>query len=281
MSEQIKKSVKEKHEAKILRICNDSGKFNKYDILISGNFWNYLNILGKNLNYIRFKGYFNKTLYLYPKFKKSLITKKGEISDYFRRCQLLSILQIMAFTNNSLPFLNKKQVFIKIGPSKNNKKNCVLIDDSTITNSENDEVRDTLGTEEEPHRGFKMFNELNNENSNYFIDTFYHIYIDFLKIISMINEGDHIHYEYDPILQLQELVHYCKIHNYENVIYLLACEIHDTPHELSYDDQVNLFNDLDNMYKLWNDGFITDNQGKLRIIILLIYFDKFVKKLNI
>jgi len=273
MSELVK-SIREKREEKQLLILNDSGNFTKDNISISGNYWNYLNILIKNLNTLRFKGYFNKTLFLYPKFKKSEIIKKGEISDYFRRCQLLSILQIMAFTNNSLPFLNKKQVFIKICPSKNGKKSCVLIDDSTMTNSENNEVRDTLGTEDEPHRGYKMFDQLSNEDANNFINTFYNVYLEFLKIIVMINDGHYI--PFNPILKLQDIINYCKNNNYEHVIYSLACEIHDTPHELSYDEQINLFNDTDNLYKLWNDGFITDNQGKLRILILSIYFDKII-----
>ncbi len=276
MSELLKKPVKEKRELKKLSILNDSGNFSKDDITISGNFWYYLNILIKNLNYPRFKGYFNKTLFLYPRFKKSELTKQGEISDYFRRCQFISILQIMAFTNNALPFLNKKQLFIKIGPSKNNKKNCVLIDDSTMSNSENDEVRDTIGSEEEPHRGYKMFMQLSSEHNINFINALYYTYLDFLKIIVMINDGDYI--SFDPILKLQEIVNYCKIKNYEHVIYSLACEIHDTPHELSYDEQIGLFDDTSNLYKLWNDGFVTDNQGKLRILLLGIYFDKFVEK---
>ena len=166
MSELLKK---DKRELKHLPILNDYGKFTKDELLISGNFWNYVSVLINNLNRQRFKGYFNKTLYLYPKFKKSEITKQGEISDYFRRCQLLSILQLMAFLNNSLPFLNKKETFIKVGPSKGGKKSCVLIDDSTMTNPENNEVRDTLGTEEEPHRGYKMFDKFTIQQRNDFI----------------------------------------------------------------------------------------------------------------
>jgi len=271
MSELLKR---EKRESKQLPILNDSGNFVKDEISISGNFWNYINVLISNLNRQRFKGYFNKTLFLYPKFKSSEITKQGIISDYFRRCQLLSILQLMAFLNNSLPFLNKKQTFIKVGPSKNGKKNCVLIDDSTMTNPENNEVRETSGTEEEPHRGFKMFDQFTHQQCNDFIYSLDYIFSEFSKIIKSIDDGSYI--PLNPILKLKDIINYSKEKNYEHVIYALACEIHDTPHELSYDEQINLFNDSDNLYKLWNDGFITDNQGKLRILILSIYFDKLI-----
>jgi hypothetical protein len=265
---------REKRELKKLSILNDNNNFTKNEISISGNFWNYLNVLICNLNRPRFKGYFNKTLFLYPKFKRSEITKQGEISDYFRRCQLLSILQLMAFLNNSLPFLNKKQTFIKVGPSKDGKKNCVLIDDSTMTNPENNEVRDTSGTEEEPHRGYKMFDKFTIQQSNDFINSFDYMFSEFSKIIKCIDDGSYI--PLNPILKLKDIINYCKMKNYEHVIYALACEIHDTPHELSYDEQINLFNDIDNLYKLWNDGFISDNQGKLRILILCIYFDSII-----
>lgn len=268
--------IKKNYEPFKITILNNNNKYLKNDITINGNFWNYLNILGKNLDRHRFKGYFNKTISYYTNFKNGLLTNKMEVSDYFRRCQLLSILQLMAYTNNSLPSFNKKRGLIKIGPSKNGKKNCTLIDDSTMTNDETNEIRDTLGTEDEPHRGYKMFYELTFQQRQDFIYAYDYLFSELKNIIFEINEGKHI--LIDPIQKLQEIIHYCDEKGLHNVIYFLACEIHDTPHELSIEEQKNLFFDNDNLYKLWNDDFITDNHGKLRILLLTLFY---VKKINI
>jgi hypothetical protein len=268
---------KQKRESKKVNILNNDEKFTSNELLLSGNLWNYFNSLINNLNYVRFKGYFNKTLYLYPRFKNSDIKRAGELSDYFRRCQLLSILQGMAFLNNSLSFLGKNQFFIKIGPSKNEKKNCVLIDDSTVLNNETNELRETLGTEDELHRGFKMFNELNYEKRNDFIYSLHVVFNEFCGIINLINND--LYVSLDPVLKMVEIVNYCKMNdNNNNMIYYLASEINDNYYDLSIDEVINLFNDVDNLYKLWNSGFVSDNQGKLRILILSIYFDKFILK---
>jgi hypothetical protein len=82
----------------------------------------------------------------------------------------------------------------------------------------------------------------------------------------------------DPILKVVEIVNYCKMNDNNNMIYYLASEINDNYYDLSIDEVINLFNDVDNLYRLWNSGFVSDNQGKLRILILSIYFDKFILK---
>jgi hypothetical protein len=164
---------------------------------------------------------------------------------------------------------------IKIGPSKDNKKNCTLIDDSTIIDKDTEEIHETSGTEEEPHRGFKMYEKLSFEEKTYMMNNCYDAFIELNNIYLQINSKKIL---FDPINILEEIVNYAVKNNLFNLIYVLSCEISDTSYLISIEEQINLLKDKDNLYKLWNDDFITNNHGKLRIYILCIYFMNLVSQ---
>jgi len=249
----------------------------------------HFNINDKQIQYIKtllcklttpkFIGYFKKTMSMYPRFKVKEITNTVEINDYFRRCNFLSILQIMAMISNSLPQYGDSIGLIKIGPSKNNKKNCCIIDDSTILDKDTEEIRDSLGNEEEPHRGHRFFYQLPFNQREDIILVFDYMLCELQYIFNkIVNNEYHL---FDPIYMLQRIVYYCNKKKYYNIINYLAWEIHDSPHLLTMDEKFKLFIDYQSLYDLWNNNFITNNQGKLRIYIMCFYYLELLHKGNI
>jgi hypothetical protein len=256
---------------------------NNYQCIIfkvNNKLWNYLITLTSNLDTQKFKGFFKKTMSMYLLFKSNSITDQKDVSDYFRRCQFLSLLQMMCMINNSLPQFSNTTGLIKIGPSKNGKKNCCIIDDSTILDKENNEIRDTNGTINEPHRGHRLFYQLSFKQREDVILVFNNMIISLKNILHRINYGHY--YIFDPIYILQRIVYYCSTHNLINFIDYLSWEIHDTPYLLTNEEKINLFKDYDSLYSKWHNNFITDNHGKLRIFILCLYYIELVntKKIN-
>jgi len=239
---------------------------------ISGKMWKYFEALTRHLTPKKSRGYFFKTMTMYPLFKSKEITDKKEVADYFRRCQFLAILQIIAFAGNSLPQFSNTTGIIKVGPSKAGKKNSCLIDDSTVLDKETNEIRDSNGSPEEPHRGHKMFNKLTQHQKEDVISVFDYMIHHLSNILDNIKTGDYP--QFNPILVLQKIVKHCKENNQNNFISYLAWEIHDEPHLLTMDEQIELFSDYDKLYELWNSDFITDNHGKFRIYILCMYYNE-------
>ena len=235
---------------------------------INGRFWHYIENLTLRLDKRKFFGYFNKTLSMYPAFKQGNF---DEAIDYFRRCQLLAILQMMSFINNSLPQFSNTPGLIKIGPSKNSKKNCCIIDDSTVIDEKNNNsIRETDGSEKEPHRGYKMFTDLSFNIRTDVITSLHNSFIQLENILRRIKSRQYM--LFNPIEMIQRIVKYCEAHKMYNVINTLSWEIHDSPYNLSIIEQIELFKDYDNLLKLWNNNLITNNQGKFRIFILAIHY---------
>lgn len=240
---------------------------------INSKYMNYMEVLSEKLDKRKFFGYFNKTLTFYPIFK---LGNFKEAPDYFRRCQLLAILEQMSYIIGSLSEFSNIQNLIKIGPSKNNKKNCCLIDDSTILDETDNSIRNTLGDINEPHRGYKMFNELDYHKKNGVIDTFYMSFIQLRIILNKIKNRKYL--LFDPIEMLQRIVKFCANNKLFNLINLLASEINDKSFKLKIEEKIKLFHNYDDLKKLWKEDFITYNHGKFRIFILGMYFIDLVNK---
>ena len=154
----------------VIRLLNDNTLYNKSEFSINGKFlWNYIMTLCKNLVHKRnFYGYFNKTMNTFLQFKNMQLNNSEKV-DYFRRCLFLSNLQYIMLIKNDIQLLNKTCI-IKITPSKNNKKSCSLIDDSSIIDENNKVIGETNGSENEPHRGHKLFNSFLPNNKQLFIN---------------------------------------------------------------------------------------------------------------
>ena len=236
--------------------------------LLNGKFLNYLKVLTGKLDSRKFSGYFNKTLDMYVEFKKD--QSFSDVPDYFRRCQLLHILQLMGMITNSLPQFGNSDGIFKVCPSKDGEKKCCIIDDSTILDSETKEIRSTKGTNSEPHRGHTLFEKLIVQKKISTITTFHENLVHFGNILKRIESSEYI--LFDPISILQRVVRYLESKKMYNVITILSWEVHDSPYLLSNVEKVKLFQDYDKLKKLWEKNFITDNQGKFRIFVLSIHY---------
>jgi len=236
--------------------------------LLNGKFLNYLKVITGKLDNRKFSGYFNKTLEMYLDFKKD--ENFSDVPDYFRRCQFLHILQLMAMVTNSLSQFGNSDGIFKVCPSKDGEKKCCIIDDSTILDSETKEIRSTKGTNAEPHRGHTLFNKLIVQKKIGTITTFHENLVHFGNILKKIESSEYI--LFDPISILQRIVKYLEFKKMYNVITILSWEVHDSPYLLSNVEKVKLFQDYDKLKKLWETNFITDNQGKFRIFVLSIYY---------
>lgn len=248
--------------------------FNPNHFFINGKLWAYIEVLSTNLDRNKFIGYFNKTFMMYSDFKSNNLK---EVPDYFRRCQFLSLLESINLISNSS--LNNSIGLIKIGPSKNGKKNCCLIDDSTIIDENDNTIRITNGSELEPHRGFQMFNQLSEDKKKDIIDKFYYSFVFLKNILKRIKSDQYI--LFDPIEMLQRIVRYCEKNNIISLINLLSSEIHDTPYKLNIEQKINLFHNYDNLFTLWNTNFINENNGKFRIFVLSIHFMNLIYRYQI
>ena len=253
-----------------LYVLDPKNNFQSRIFTVNNKLWTYLNSLTTKLDTNKFKGYFKKTMSMYPRFKTNCITDQKEISDYFRRCHFLSLLQMMGMISNSLPQFSNTIGLIKIGPSKYGKKNCCIIDDSSILDKVTNEIRDTNGSNDEPHRGHRLFYQLTFQQREDVILVFDYMIQYLKKLLVNIKYGQYT--MFDPIYMLQRIVYYCATHNMINFIDYLAWEIHDTPYLLTYEEKLNLFRDYDFLYNMWYGNFITDNQGKLRIFILCMFY---------
>jgi hypothetical protein len=254
-----------------LYIIDSNNNYEYKSFTVNNKLWNYLNSLIKNLDTYKFKGYFKKTMSMYPKFKTKTLIDEKEINDYFRRCNFLSLLQIMGMITNLLPQYNNSIGLIKIGPSKDGKKNCCIIDDSSVLDKDNNEIRDTDGSNEERHRGHRLFYyELTIEQREEVIVVFDNMLQLLRSIILRINCGQYI--MFDPIYTIQRIVCYAAKNNMINFIDYMSWEIHDSPYLLSYEEKLNLFKDYDTLYNMWYNNFITNNQGKLRLFILCVFY---------
>jgi hypothetical protein len=254
-----------------LYIIDSNNNYEYKSFTVNNKLWNYLNSLIKNLDTYKFKGYFKKTMSMYPKFKTKTLIDEKEINDYFRRCNFLSLLQIMGMITNLLPQYNNSIGLIKIGPSKDGKKNCCIIDDSSVLDKDNNEIRDTDGSNEERHRGHRLFYyELTIEQREEVIVVFDNMLQLLKSIILRINCGQYI--MFDPIYTIQRIVCYAAKNNMINFIDYMSWEIHDSPYLLSYEEKLNLFKDYDTLYNMWYNNFITNNQGKLRLFILCVFY---------
>lgn len=239
------------------------------------------NIKTKNLHYMytisskllpkQFRGYFNKTISMYPVFKVKNMTDPIEVADYFRRCYFLSIIQLMAMISGYLPQFDTTIGLIKIPPSKDGFKTACIIDDSTVLDKETGEIRDSNGSLDEPHRGHRfLYTTLSFDEREEVINIFYSVMTDFNTILAYIQNG--YYSTFDPIKTLQEVVKHCIEKGRLNIVNNLAWEIHDEPHVLTQDERNSLFDDYDKLNQLWESNFITNNGGKLRIYILGFYF---------
>ena len=81
---------------------------------------------------------------------------------------------------------------------------------------------------------------------------------------------------FDPIQILQRIIQYFVKKNMYNVILAFAWEINDEPYVLNNNELVKLFENYDDLLKLWESNFISDNYGKFRIFILCIYYIELV-----
>ena len=254
-----------------LYIIDSNNNYEYKSFIVNNKLWNYLNSLIKNLDTYKFKDYFKKTMSMYPKFKTKTLIDEKEINDYFRRCNFLSLLQIMGIITNSLPQYGNSTGLIKIGPSKDGKKNCCIIDDSSVLDKETNEIRDTDGSYEERHRGHRLFYyELTIEQREEVILVFDNMLQLLKSIILRINCGQYI--MFDPIYTIQIIVLYAAKNNMINFIDYMSWEIHDSPYLLSYEEKLNLFKDYDTLYNMWYNNFITNNQGKMRLFILCVFY---------
>jgi hypothetical protein len=255
-------------------------QINFYDasfFTVNSKVFNYVDTLSHKLSTVQFRGYFTKTMSLYPKYRLKLLSNGIEVYDYYRRCHLISILQLMGMISKSLPQFRGSIGLMKIGNDKDGNKNYCVIDDSTVL--DNGIIRDSDGSLGEPHRGHRLFYSLPFDYGEDVI-----IVLDYmLGVLSNIfdNIKNNQNMNFDPILMIQRIVQYCLANDMYDLINYLAWEVHNEPHLLSQSERIDLFTSYEDLKSKWNSGYITDNQGKFRILILCIYYLQLVSNGNI
>jgi hypothetical protein len=241
------------------------------NFMVKHEYLKYMFIISSKLSSNQFRGYITKTLSMYPKFKAKSMINPVEINDYFRRCRLISIIQLMGMLYDHIPQFDHTIGLIKIAPSKNGFKTSCIIDDSTVLDKITNEIRDSDGSLEEPHRGHRMFYSLSFDERESVFNAFFCMAKDLNFILNLLLTN--YYFTFDPIKTLQEIIKYCISNNKLNIVNNLSWEIHDEPHLLTQEERNALFDDYDHLYMLWNTNFITNNGGKLRIFILGLYFN--------
>lgn len=242
---------------------------------INGSFWNYLDVISKKMTISKLRGFFYQTLQTSELFKNK---KLNNAFDYFRRCQVIAILQGMALISGYFPYFNNSSGLIRISPSKDSKKNGCFIDDSTVLDKETNLIRDSNGDLLEPNRGFKLYNSLNKLQQQDLIFKLDSMLRELSNILYKISSKEFEYEKFDPIEVLQKIANHCNSNKYESAINYLCMELHDTTYLLTQEERNDLFNDYTSLNNLWESDFITDNHGKFRIYILCIYYLNSIEK---
>ena len=164
--------------------------------------------------------------------------------------------------NGLFPKYGNSTGLIKIGD-----KNCCLIDDSTVLDKETGEIRNSIGNEDEPNRGYSLFNSLEKLDKDDISKSFHEMLNDLKNIIENLSTNKYI--LFDPVQYLQKIVFYCNKNKMYNLIKLLAWEIHPEPYKLTIDEVIQLFYEYDVLLDKWNT-YITD-KAKILIYILCLY----------
>ena len=260
---------------KILLLENSNHLFTLSEISLNGKLlWHYTITLCKKLDQRKFFGFFNKTMDLYTEFRQNKL-ENGEKMDYFRRCLLLCILEYIVHLKNKCSFMEKKN-FIKITPSKNGKKMSCLLDDSSKIDENNNIIGETDGTENNPHRGHKLFTTFGYNLKNECITSFFDCFNELKEIFQIMDSNTY--QLFDPIETIMKIVDYAKAKQLVSFMNLLTSEISDVYYTLSFSEQIELFSNKETLYSLWNTDFITNNQGKYRLFVLCLYFLTKLKK---
>ena len=268
-------TIQHPYPNKILLLENSRHLFTSHEISLHGKLcWHYMITLCKNLDQRKFFGFFNKTMDLYTRFRENGL-KNGEIMDYFRRCLFLCILEYIVHLKKEYSFMENKHL-IKITPSKNGKKMSCLLDDSSKIDENNQVIGETDGTENNPHRGHKLFTSFGYNVKNQCITSFFESSHELKEIFEMMNSNTYP--VFDPIQTIMEMVHYAKEQHLVSFMNLLTSEISDVYYTLSFSQQIELFSDEETLYSLWNTDFITNNQGKYRLFVLCLTFLTKIKK---
>jgi hypothetical protein len=282
---------------------------NEKNLNINGKLWNDIDQKSKDLNIYKFRGFFNKTLLHDSKTFKGLsdnkkIKESNEIKDeskdeikdtkielkdtkidnknkfyltnFFNSCQYLAIINLLALISGFFPYFKNSSGLIKIGPSKDLKKNSTFIDDSTVLDSDTNEIRISKGDELEPHRGLLLFESLNPLQQQDVIFKLHSMSCELSNILYLIKKNEYE--KFDPIEILIKIANHCIENNLLSAINALSMEFHDESHILTQEERNNLFNDYDSLNNLWESGFITDYRGKFRIFIICMYFLNSIEK---
>ena len=143
------------------------------------SFAHYLRLLFAHLHLHQFQGYFNATIALGKRFKARALTNKKERADYYRRCEVLSMLQSLMMMDTS-PLSLTGTVLVKYLPEMH----ISLLDDSKIHDPVTKEIRDTP----EP-RGLKYWESLSNTNKKNLIFKYYGKFERLKSLFSLMDKG--------------------------------------------------------------------------------------------
>lgn len=312
----LKNNITEKKQDLPIGLLYFDKSGNEKDLNINGKLWNDIDQKSKDLTIYKFRGFFNKTLLHDSKTFKGLSDNKkikesndtkNELNDikdesndlkdtknesrnesrndnknkfyltkFFNSCQYLAIINLLALISGFFPYFKNSSGLIKIGPSKDLKKNSTFIDDSTVLDNDTNEIRISKGDELEPHRGLLLFESLNPLQQQDVIFKLHSMSCELSNILYLIKKNEYE--KFDPIEILIKIANHCIENNLLSAINALSMEFHDESHILTQEERNNLFNDYDSLNNLWESGFITDYRGKFRIFIICMYFLNSIEK---
>ena len=230
------------------------------------DFEKYVNTLNKR----SFTNFIKNLFTTHVKYSEKTVLTKDQSDEYHKRCLFILVLEQMAMILNKLTIYEKSPGLIKIGLGKNKLKTYCVIDDSTVIDKDTGIIRNSNGSNEEPFRGILLFNSFSEENREILINTLFESIMPLKKILYRLKNGKN--FLFDPIVMLNRIIKYCNIYQMKNVIQNLSWEINDSPYLLTHEERVKLFEDYDNIIEKWNSGYIVNSHGKLRMIILGVYF---------
>ena len=217
------------------------------------------------LYFDKFVNLFEKTMHEHQLFLNKQLNNVS-VKVHINSCQFLYFLELMLIFNENIQELSVSSIF-KVH------NGCIFVDDSTVIDKETNQLRLTLGTENEPLRGLLLYKSWNNNTRHIILQRMHH-YSFKLKLIIR----DIFNKKYD----LFNIGHY--LYNMSSYLYsnsnfhgltLLSSEINNKSFELSNDEKLILFDSINNINELWTTD-VFKMQSKLRIIVMYIYSKKYL-----
>lgn len=206
-----------------------------------------------------FNIFFLNVMDLYILFRVNNIKNKDTLKSYFDDCQFLYLLELLVIVSNKEPLFHNTSLF-KVHDG------VAFVDYSCIY--ENGVYRVSNGSTNEPFRGYELFIRLDSLTKMNIINKFFYCMKELKEILKIIINEEYP--EFNPEEWIFIFGHMLLYKSNYRAIDLFANEFSGKIYELSFNQRIELFRDIEQNKNLWSSRFFK-HQARLRYLVMFIF----------